>query len=64
MDLQREQKQDYFNSVVRAKVFRVTNDFCNPATLKELIFRKHTVKVKSLILSENLDQKAPGLVCC
>jgi len=41
----------------------MTSDFCNLGTLKELVFRKHSLKVKSLVPFENLDQKGPGLVC-
>lgn len=41
----------------------MTSDLCNPDTLKELIFRRQPLKVKSLVPVENLDQKGPGLVC-
>lgn len=34
----------------------MTSDFCNPDALKDLIFRKHPLKVKSLVFFQNLDQ--------
>lgn len=63
MDLQRQQKQDYFKLQLKQRCSDVTRDFCNPDTLKEVVFRKHSLKVKSLVVFENLDQKGPELVC-
>lgn len=47
---------------VKQRCSELTSDFfCKPDTLKELVFRKHPLKVKSLVPFENLDQKGPGL---
>lgn len=44
---------------LKQRCSEATSDFCNPDTLKGLIFRKHPLKVKSLVPLKILIKKDP-----